>query len=57
MNDNAESSSNQQNSYRTQGDQPRVTETDLRDMSKTPRLQYQRAPMNRTAYRSEGRRY
>jgi hypothetical protein len=57
MNDNAESSSNQQNSYRSQGDQPRVTETDLRQMTKTPRLQYQRAPMNRTAYRSEGRRY
>ena len=57
MNENSESSSNMQNSYRSQGDQPRVTETDLREMNKAPRFQYQRAPMNRKAYRSAGKRY
>lgn len=57
MNENSQSPNNSQASFRTQGDQARVDQTELKQMDRTPRISYVRAPMNRTAYRSDNRRY
>ena len=57
MNENSQSPNNSQSSFRSQGDQARVDQTELKQMERTPRISYVRAPMNRTAYRSNNRRY
>jgi hypothetical protein len=43
--------------YSFQNDQPRTTKSDLKQIYRTPQLNYGRATMNRTGYQRAGGRF